>query len=121
MATDRVDGHPDAYLRRMLVNEHLSWRRRTSRQILCDEVEPAGSAPDPAERSGNHAQVSALLAGLPRRQRTAVVLRYYSDLSDLEIAQAMGCSPGTVRSYLSRAMATMRVELSSQSLEIQRG
>ncbi len=112
----------DAYIRRMLVNEHLSWRRRAAaRQILFDEITPPGIVADPADRSADYAEVSALLDLLPRRQRTAVVLRYYSDLTDNEIAEAMGCSGGAVRSYLSRALATMRVDLATHSLEAQKG
>ena len=103
----------------MLVNEHLRWRRRAARQILRADVYPDRSEPDLAERSGNHHQVVALLASLPPRQRTAMVLRYFSGLSDLEIADAMACSPGTVRSHLSRALATMRIDLSREAIQTQ--
>jgi DNA-directed RNA polymerase specialized sigma24 family protein len=68
--------YPEAYLRRMIVNEHLRWRRRTSRQTLVSEVESLATVADPAVHSGSQAQVGALLAELPRRQRAAVVLRY---------------------------------------------
>ncbi len=113
--------HPEAYLRRMIVNEHLSWRRRSSRQTRLIVTGPLATVPDPAVQAGNEAQVRALLAELPRRQRAAVVLRYFCDLSDAEIAHAMACSPGTVRAYLSRAMARMRVDLAAENLTSLKG
>lgn len=49
---------------------------------------------------------------LPYRQKAVVVCRYYLDLSETQIAEALGCRPGTVKSLASRALATMRKELS---------
>ena len=59
-------------MRRMIVNEHLSWRRRSSRQTQLNETESPATVPDPAVHTGNQAQVEALLTELPRRQRAAV-------------------------------------------------
>ncbi|WP_342341501.1 sigma-70 family RNA polymerase sigma factor [Micromonospora aurantiaca (nom. illeg.)] len=56
-------------------------------------------------------QVRSWLSRLPRRQRAALVLRYYEDLPDGEIAEILGCAVGTVRSSISRALATLRAEL----------
>jgi RNA polymerase sigma factor (sigma-70 family) len=53
----------------------------------------------------------AELGKLPRRQRAVLVLRYYEDRDDAEIAELLGCTPGTVRSYASRALAALRVEM----------
>lgn len=53
----------------------------------------------------------AEIAELPRRQRAVLVLRYYEDRSDAEIAELLGCAPGSVRAYASRALATLRIEL----------
>jgi RNA polymerase sigma factor (sigma-70 family) len=61
-----------------------------------------------------HAERDALrteLDKLPKRQRTVLVLRYYAGMSDVEIAEMLGCRPGTVRGYASRALAALRVEL----------
>jgi hypothetical protein len=59
------------------------WRRRAaSRQILFDEFTSTETVPDPADRSADHAEVNELLGRLPRRQRTAIVLHYYSGWSD---------------------------------------
>lgn len=107
--TDR----PDLYLRRMVTNEHLSWRRRWHVRMIQptgDEAlaRHAGAARDLAE---GHAEKEAMwqrLAELPPRQRTVLVLRYYEGLSDVETAAVLGTSAATVRSHASRALATLR-------------
>lgn len=104
---------PEAYIRKMVVNEYLSWRRRSWRLV------PSGLAADMDERhtpdaAAGYPERDALLAELarlPRRQRTVLVLRYYEGLTDAEIAAALGCSSGTIRGYASRALAALRVEL----------
>src|SRR3954470_21087411 len=102
----------DAYVRRALVNTHVSWRRRRSsgEVPVAEPVDPAVSdaGPDRAEAAAERDQAWRLLATLPRRQRAVLVLRYYEDLSDQEIAGILGCSPATVRSQASRALATLR-------------
>jgi RNA polymerase sigma-70 factor (sigma-E family) len=102
---------PDAYVRRMIVNEFLSWRRRLRRTILMSDVPEPPSEVDPASQHAERDALVAELAKLPRKQRTVIVLRYYGGFSDLEIAADLGCSTGTVRSHASRALATLRVEL----------
>ena len=59
----------------------------------------------------------AELTKLPRRQRAVVVLRYYEGLSDREIADVLGCKPGTVRGHASRALAALRVELTGAPVQ----
>ncbi len=102
---------PDAYIRRMIVNEFLSWRRKLQRTILMSDVPEYSQVADPASQHADRAVLVAELAKLPRKQRTVIVLRYYAGLSDPEIATDLGCSPGTVRSHASRALATLRVEM----------
>lgn len=109
---------PHAYVRRMLVNEFVSWQRRRARAVPHPEV---GQLADlRASRLGTpgpgtaevHAEREALmeeLARLPARQRSAIVLRYYEDLSDEDIAATLGCRIGTVRSSISRGLATLRI------------
>lgn len=103
--------HPEPYVRKMIVNEFISSKRRTWRFL------PVGTAviTEPAlDHAPGHAERDALLAELgklPRRQRAVLVLRYYEGLSDSEIAGVLGCKPGTVRGYASRALAALRVEL----------
>lgn len=110
-----------AYVRRMLVNEFVSWQRRRARAAPHPEVgrlvdlqahRTGSSVSDPA---GPNAERSALLddlSRLPARQRAAIVLRYYEDLSDEDIAAALGCRIGTVRSSISRGLATLRITTS---------
>lgn len=107
--TDR----PDLYLRRMVTNEHLSWRRRwhvrTIRPADTDElVRRGGTARDPADHHAEHDAMWRRLRALPARQRTVLVLRYYEGLTDTEIATVLGTTAGTVRSHASRALATLR-------------
>jgi RNA polymerase sigma-70 factor (sigma-E family) len=103
---------PDAYLSKMVVNEFLSWRRRLKNQEV-----PLADLPEAAARDdigARHAQRDAawrLLADLPRQQRAVLVLRFYEDLPDHEIATILGCSPVTVRSNASRGLATLRANL----------
>jgi RNA polymerase sigma-70 factor (sigma-E family) len=103
--------HPNAYIRRMIVNEYLSWRRRFGRVVPFDPNVHAGSV---ADHAGTHAERDAVLADLarlPRKQRAVLTLRYYDGLSDPEIADVLGCTAGTVRGYASRALATLRIAI----------
>jgi RNA polymerase sigma-70 factor (sigma-E family) len=112
--------HPELYVRKMIVNEYLSWRRRTWRLL------PKGTGTEIDDRvtpdhASQHAERDALLselAKLPRRQRAVLVLRYYQGLSDAEIADFLGCARGTVRGYASRALAALRIELSQEALAV---
>jgi RNA polymerase sigma-70 factor (sigma-E family) len=104
---------PEAYVRKMIVNEYLSWRRRSWRLVPSGAL--AGADRPGRDHAVDHAERDALLAEvgrLPRRQKAVLVLRYYEALSDAEIAEVLGCTPGTVRGYASRALATLRVDLS---------
>ena len=105
---------PYGYVRTMLVNEHLSWRRRSARQMPTPEVD-AGSRPDPAQRIADHDDLLRRVDALPDRQRAAVILRYFADLDDAEIATTLRCAPGTVRSYISRGLAALRIQLSHET------
>jgi RNA polymerase sigma-70 factor (sigma-E family) len=104
---------PEAYIRKMIVNEYVSWRRRSWRLVLAGDGAGVGGAaePDPAAGYAERDAILAELARLPRRQRAVLVLRYYEGLSDQEIAEALACGPGTVRGYASRALAALRVQL----------
>lgn len=109
---DRVAhaGNPDAYLRRIVVNEHLSWRRRRASRELA--VAPGDLAADVTadgqESLADRDLVWRLLHRLPARQRAVLVLRYYEDLPDEEIAGLLGCARGTVRSLAARAFGGLR-------------
>ncbi|MFI7333368.1 RNA polymerase sigma factor [Micromonospora aurantiaca (nom. illeg.)] len=80
--------------------------------LLRGEADESVPAPtDHAQSAVDRDQVRSWLSRLPRRQRAALVLRYYEDLPDGEIAEILGCAVGTVRSSISRALATLRAEL----------
>jgi RNA polymerase sigma-70 factor (sigma-E family) len=105
----------NAYVRRMIVNEYTSWwrhRRRTLPHAHLDDYDPP--TPDHAAHHAKHEAMVRRLARLPRRQRAAVVLRYYEGMSDDDIAAILGCSTGTVRSHISRGIATLRIELAAE-------
>lgn len=113
---------PELYVRRMVTNEYLSWRRRWGRVVPVADVTPPPEAAAPPDAATTHADRDALLAELarlPRRQQAVLVLRYYEGLSDAEIAQVLDCRPSTVRGYASRALATLRIRAAGE-LEAQR-
>jgi RNA polymerase sigma-70 factor (sigma-E family) len=99
---------PEAYVRRMLVNRHVSWWRRHRGRVEPRAAVPDTTTPDPTEATVTTDAVRRMLRGLPPRQRAAVVLRYYADCSDAQIAETLGCAEATVRSQISRALATLR-------------
>ncbi|MFG3050956.1 SigE family RNA polymerase sigma factor [Kitasatospora sp. NPDC048239] len=98
---------PHAYVRRIVVNEHARrFRRRAPEQLVTAVPEQAG--PDGFGALDDRAALLAALASLPARQRQAVVLRYWEDLSESQVAAAMGCSVGTVKSQASKGIAKLR-------------
>ncbi|MGH3153666.1 MAG: SigE family RNA polymerase sigma factor [Streptosporangiaceae bacterium] len=100
---------PDAYVRRILVN--ASNRRFCRRRVTEQPGElPETPVASPADLIGERAALLAALHQLPPRQRAVIVLRYWEDLTDAQIAAALGCTPGTVRSQLSRALAKLRLD-----------
>jgi RNA polymerase sigma-70 factor (sigma-E family) len=106
-----------AYLRAAVVNQCRSrGRRRKSedrgnRVLWTDEDRRAES---PTSTSADALDVVAAVRALPPRQREAVVLRYYEDLSEADIARALGCSTGTVKSQLAKARATLSARLGDE-------
>jgi len=100
---------PEAYVRTAIVRQFLSWRRRRSagEAILAEVPEPS-AADEPQHRVVVQDQMWRLLAGLPRSQRAVLVLRFYCDLPDEQIAALLNCGESTVRSQASRALAKMR-------------
>jgi RNA polymerase sigma-70 factor (sigma-E family) len=109
--TDR----PDRYVMRMVTNQFLSWRRSWATRHLIS----VGDVPDRPHPDDLGTTLAARddmwrrLAGLPRRQRAVLVLRYYEQFTDAEIADVLGCSAVTVRGYAHRALATLRTDLTA--------
>jgi len=102
--------NPDAYVRRMVLNEVLGGRRTgfLKRERPRQDVEPAGAVDSPEAGVVERDAIWTAVRSLPPRQRAVVVLRYYEDLSEAEIAESLGCSRGTVKSQASAALAALR-------------
>jgi len=116
LAWDRVERREavDAYVRRIIINEANSlwrspWRRR---EIAVDEVPETASTIDRYD-DGQSDALWAFVQTLPKKQRAVVVLRYYEELSEAEIADILGISVGTVKSQASRALAGLRQRVPS--------
>jgi RNA polymerase sigma-70 factor (sigma-E family) len=108
----RDRGALDAYVRRIIVNEHTSlWRRAWKRNERPSDVLPETATPG-RDTSHDDAMWRAVQT-LPTRQRAAVVLRYYEDLSEAETARVLNCSIGNVKSQTSRGIAALRAGLAS--------
>ncbi|PZF85961.1 SigE family RNA polymerase sigma factor [Jiangella anatolica] len=103
----------DAYTKRIMVNEHASWWRRAWRRAerSTDAVPERPAGPDFGQALADRDALWTVVQGLPPRQRAAVVLRFYEDMSEQDVAAALGCSVGTVKSQTSRALATLRTRL----------
>lgn len=108
----RVPDAFDAYLRRAVVNLHTSRLRR--RRVERAYLEREGSRPTPATVMPDVGQRDELwrsLLRLPPRQRAAIVLRYYEDLSERDTGEVLRCSTAAVKSLTARALETLRVEI----------
>ncbi|MGC8627817.1 MAG: SigE family RNA polymerase sigma factor [Acidimicrobiales bacterium] len=106
---DQERWHQQAYVRQIVVNTCRSgWRKWGSRVRLGEVPEPA--QPARTESVEDKVLVRQALERLPARQRAVLVLRYYEDLSEAEIAARLGCAPGTVKSSAARALRTLRDE-----------
>jgi RNA polymerase sigma-70 factor (sigma-E family) len=114
---------PEGYVRTVMYREQVSWWRRRRRQR---ETPPTWATPergpDPTEHAGLRLAMREALLKLPAPQRTVVVLRYYEDLTETQVAEALGCSIGTVRSRTHRAISRLRETLPALEplLEVQR-
>jgi RNA polymerase sigma-70 factor (sigma-E family) len=104
----RVVAERDAYVRRMLTNQFLGQQRRRSSSELPSDVLPETPAPDASINLDRRLVLTQALDELPPKQRAAIVLRYFEDLSLEQAAAALGCSVGTAKSQTSRALAKLR-------------
>ena len=104
-------GAPEAYLRTVMVRQYTSWWRQAVRRpevVVADVPDlPAGDDAD-AARTDTRLAVRAAVARLAPRQRAILVLRYFEDLSDADIATILGCGESTVRSQALRALRRLR-------------
>lgn len=100
----------DTYVRRVMVNTHISgWRRRRVDEYPTDELPDAPAADQIPDRE-LHEVLQQAIDRLPRRMRAAVLLRYYDDMTEPEVAAALGVSVGTVKSTVARAVAKLRAD-----------
>lgn len=107
-------GEVDAYVRRSIVNAHVSRWRKVQRLVPAAEPSLLPQAPvvaDPAGAVAAADEALRLCGELPPLQRAAVVLRFYEDRSFAEIAELLGCREATARSHVHRALAALRVRL----------
>ena len=112
LAWDRIEdrGALDGYVRRAMVNTHISWwRRRRVQEFPTDEL-PDRAVADHAGDSDLQETLRRAIDRLPHRMRAAVVLRYYEDMTEAEVAERLGVSLGTVKSTVSRAVAKLRID-----------
>ncbi len=108
LAWRRVDGDPEPYVRKILVNTYASWwRRKWNGEQPTAELPEVGHADDRAGESGD---LWDALGRLARRQRAVVVLRYFEDLTEVQVAEVLGISIGTVKSQASKALAKLRID-----------
>jgi RNA polymerase sigma-70 factor (sigma-E family) len=106
---------PVAYVRRVMVNTHLTRWRRWSSRVRLGEVPEIAADDARLSRSQEWDALRRALAQLPSRQRAVLVLRYLDDLPDAAIAALLGCQPGTVRSQASRGLAALRPLLTAET------
>jgi RNA polymerase sigma-70 factor (sigma-E family) len=101
-------GQEDAYVRKVMLNQYLSGRRRRWTREAPTAQLPEPVSPDGYSDVDVRMVLSRAVAALPRRQRAVIVLRFVEDLSELQTADALGCAAGTVKSQTSKALATLR-------------
>lgn len=112
LAVGRIEdrGALDGYVRRAIVNTHISWwRRRRVVELPTDEL-PDEAVSDHTVSSDLQATLRRAVDRLPGRMRAAIMLRYYDDMTEAEVAETLGVSLGTVKSTVARAVAKLRID-----------
>jgi len=117
----RLDA-PERYVKRMVVNEFLSWRRRRAARLIPlsrESLDPLmAPVPDPTTPYDERDAMLRLIGGLPPRQRAVIALRFYEEMSVEEIADLLGCRTVTVRTHLCRALAALREALPASLITV---
>jgi RNA polymerase sigma-70 factor (sigma-E family) len=110
--------NPDSYVRKILMNEaRKRWRRRSSREMPHPEIRNREAiTPDEADAHAARDELLAAIRQLPLGQRSALVFRYFEQLTEAETAQALNCSVGTVKSHTHRALSALRDFLNAEEL-----
>ncbi|MET8351758.1 MULTISPECIES: SigE family RNA polymerase sigma factor [unclassified Micromonospora] len=102
------DGDPEAYVRRVMYHQQVSWwrRRRLTERLQAEPTEQAGA--DHSDTTALRLTLTAALRHLTPRQRAVIVLRYYEDLTEAQVAEMLGCSIGTVKRHAHDAIRRLR-------------
>ena len=101
---------PEAYVRKIMLSLFLTWsRRRWNGEVATAELADVASDHDDFSRADLRSSLLHALRALPRRQRAVVVLRYFDDLTEAQVADVLGCSIGTVKSHNARALGALRI------------
>jgi RNA polymerase sigma-70 factor (sigma-E family) len=110
----RSKDNPEGYVRRAIVTTHLNrqrrrpWLERSTGEVPEPTGPGTGGAGPAADDLDERDEMWRVLATLPPRQRAVLVLRYYEDLSEADIADVLGCSRGTVKSQAAKALDRLR-------------
>ncbi|MGW4643085.1 SigE family RNA polymerase sigma factor [Sphaerisporangium sp. NPDC004334] len=111
VAWRRIDGDPDRYVHRIIVNTHASWWRRKWRgEVPAEHLPDLPDQRDLATEVGHRHVLRQAIGDLPRQQRAVIVLHYFEDLTLVQCADVLGCSVGSVKAQLSRALRRLRVD-----------
>ncbi|GIJ35365.1 SigE family RNA polymerase sigma factor [Micromonospora sediminimaris] len=104
------DGDPEAYVRRVMYHQQVSWwrRRRFTERLEADPAPAQAGHPDPSDAAALRVTLAAALRQLTPRQRAVLVLRFYEDLTEAQVAAVLGCSVGTVKRHGHDALVRLR-------------
>jgi RNA polymerase sigma-70 factor (sigma-E family) len=108
--------NPDAYVRRILVNQLNTLRRRKSWRTSAVAIAPEMAVPDGTVAHARNDELMTALRQLPTRQRAVITLRYFEDLPEHEVAGILGCSIGTVKSQSHKALQRLRQTMAREEL-----
>jgi RNA polymerase sigma-70 factor (sigma-E family) len=108
MARLEATDSPGPYLRRSVLNACYSWHRRSWREVHVAEDEERGASPERRDRESQPVEIWDALSHLSRRQRTILVMRYYLDMTEADVAATLGCRIGTVKSTSHRALKDLK-------------
>ncbi|MEU4227609.1 SigE family RNA polymerase sigma factor [Nonomuraea sp. NPDC026600] len=121
IAWRRIEGNPDPYVYRIIVNTHASWwRRRWHGEVPAESIPETADPRDPAAEVADQAAMWSAIGTLSARQRAVVVLHYFEGRTLTQVADIVGCSLGAVKSQLSRALTRLRVDPDIQSMNLER-
>ncbi|MFI6921290.1 SigE family RNA polymerase sigma factor [Nonomuraea spiralis] len=120
VAWRRIEGNPDPYVYRIIVNTHATWWRRLWRGEVPVETLPETAVPqDHAAAVEDQAALWKAIATLSPRQRAVIVLHYFEGRTLTQIADILGCSLGAVKSQLGRALTRLRVDPDIRTMNLE--